>query len=139
MKSRNIIVNVEIIRSISIFSEGRAAIWQILNIFGPNLFNICPLVALPSENIDIDLIFYTVIIMFMNLTSFYLVCDGIFSVDSYDPHIFLIMFWKLMTGWWIWYFINDRRYCKIFIIQLIKILPILIIGWWILYNTFCHW
>ena len=34
---RNIIINVENIRSISIFSEGRATRGKILNIFGPNL------------------------------------------------------------------------------------------------------
>ena len=85
--------------------------------FGTNIFKICPLVVLPYENTDIDLIFSTFSIMFLNFINCDLVCDGIFPVDSYDPHIFLILFWKLITVWCFWYFINDRSYCKIFIIQ----------------------
>ena len=88
--------------------------------FGPNLFKICHLVALTSENTYLDLIFSTLSLVFLNFIKFYSVCDGIFLIDSYYPHIFLILRCKLMTCWWIWYFINDISYCKIFIIQWIK-------------------
>ena len=65
--------------------------------YGPNLFNICPLVSLLSEDIDLDLIFSMLSIMFMNFIKCYLVCDGIFSIDSYDPRMSLILFgsWRM--------------------------------------------
>ena len=84
---------------------------------GPNLFKICHMVALPYEDTDIDLTFSTLSLVFPNLVKFDLFCDGIFSIDSYDQQIFLILCWKFMTVWWVWYFINDRRYCRILIIQ----------------------
>ena len=43
---------------------------------GPNIFKICPMVDLPSENSD---------------------HDGIFSIDGYDPHILLYC----IGSWWL--------------------------------------
>ena len=56
-------------------------------------------------------------LMALKFIKFALGCDDIFSIDSYILHIFLILCWRLMTVWWIWYCIYDHRYCKIFIIQ----------------------
>ena len=44
-------------------------------------------------------------------------CDRIFSIGSNDPQISFSLYWKLMTGWWIWDCISDIWNCKIFIIH----------------------
>ena len=46
-----------------------------------------------------------------------LICDQLLTMDSYDPNISFILCWKLITGCWIWYCINNIWDCKIFIIQ----------------------
>ena len=55
----------------------------------PNLFKNCPMVALPYENTDPDLVFPTLSLMALDFIKCKLGCDGFFSTESYDPHIFL--------------------------------------------------
>ena len=66
--------------------------------YGMNLFKIRPLVALTYEYNDVDLEFFTWSMMdteFINLT---FICNMIFCIDSNNPHIFISLCWKLMTG-----------------------------------------
>ena len=56
-------------------------------------------------------------LMTIEFIKYTLICDRIFSIDSYNPHILLSLGWKLITSWTIRDSISDVRYCKIFIIQ----------------------
>ena len=85
--------------------------------YGANIFKRCYLVYLTSVQTNLDLEFFTCILMAIEFIKCTLICDRIFSIDINDPHIQFSLCWKLMTSWLIWYYISDIRNCKIFIIQ----------------------
>ena len=66
---------------------------------GVNIFKIYPLVALPSEYNDINLVFSTWILMAIESIKCAFIYDRLFSIDRNDTHISFSLCWKLMTGW----------------------------------------
>ena len=79
-----------------------------------NIFNTCPLVAFLSIYSDLDLGFLMWSLLAIEFIKSTLSCDRLFLIDINDPHIYFSLCLKLMTGWWIWYCINDIRDSKIF-------------------------
>ena len=81
--------------------------------YRPSLFNIYPMVYLSSAYTDLDLGFSTLSLMALDFVKCTLIWYGIFSIGINYPHIFISLCWKLMTGWWIWDYINDIMVFKI--------------------------